>query len=156
MQATKINKRIAEQTERIVRAVNASEIKDGRRNTILNALAAINKYAGKAQRMVESPTRRLFARHADYDARTQDDIAAQAKRQSGVLAALIQGRSISLEDSREFEVSQMHTVICRIRRRIERENMPYVLCDEWIRPEGDRRPYKRYWIINKPQTNNEQ
>ena len=49
-----------------------------------------------------------------------------------VLNAMISGRHISLVDSEEFELSQMHTAICKIRKSILHNSLPYVMRDRWI------------------------
>lgn len=151
MQQIKIEKRISEQVESLRKL--AEYLPAGKRNALLNRCAAIASYARKAQAMVDSPVGSLFpATTARYDARTQEDMAAQARAKAAVFAALCAGRKVDLTNAAEFHTSQMHTTITRIRRDIERRNLPYTLCDEWVRPEGTR-PFKRYWIIPKSQDN---
>lgn len=142
----KIDKRIREQSQRILRAVKGAGLPDGKYNAILNSINAINGFADKASRIMASPIRHAPSSHACYDARTNEDIAEQMLHKKAVMAALQAGRRVSLKDSREFRLSQMHTAIAQIRRDIQRQNLPYILCDEWVRPEGGR-PYKQYWII---------
>lgn len=49
----------------------------------------------------------------------------------------------------EFQVSQMHTAIAQIRRDIYHKHPDLILCDEWLRPDDGRRPYKQYWLVQK-------
>lgn len=147
MQTIKIEKRISEELDGLRKL--AAFLPAGKANALLNKCARIGQYASKAQAMVDSPVGTLFpASHAAYDARTQDDIAQQAKAKKAVFQALCGGRKIDLTNGPEFRVSQMHTTITQIRRDIERKHPDLVLCDEWVRPEG-KRPYKRYWITKK-------
>ena len=64
-----------------------------------------------------------------------------------VLNAMIAGRHISLVDSEEFALSQMHTAICKIRKRILRNSLPYVMRDRWI--TIGKVQCKEYWLEEK-------
>ena len=66
-----------------------------------------------------------------------------------VLDAMIAGRHISLIDSEEFELSQMHTAICQIRKRILHNSLPYVMRDRWIYIGDSEVPCKEYWLEEK-------
>lgn len=66
-----------------------------------------------------------------------------------VLNAMIAGRHISLVDSEEFELSQMHTAICKIRKRILHNSLPYVMRDRWIYIGDSKVPCKEYWLEEK-------
>ena len=66
-----------------------------------------------------------------------------------VLNAMIAGRHISLVDSEEFELSQMHTAICKIRKRILHNSLPYVMRDRWIYIGDSKLPCKEYWLEEK-------
>lgn len=146
MQTIKINKRLNERTEAMRRRIQRSRtMTDGEKNALLNGLNKITIWGAKASAQLERGRRR----HAAYDARTQEDFAAQDKAKKAVFAALMQGRRIDLTNASEFQLSQMHTTICRIRKDIDRKALPVTLCDEWIRPADGRRPYKRYWIEEK-------
>ena len=118
----------------------------GKRSALINKLGKLSNYARKAQAIAD--THLHVPVHADYDARTTDDMAAQAEAKQAVFEAMKAGRKVSLRDGREFHHSQMHTVVCKIRQDIYRKNLPYEMCDEWVRPEGTR-PFKRYWLIPK-------
>lgn len=63
---------------------------------------------------------------------TSQQIADRYIAKQAIFAALKNGREISMLDSQEFEVSQMHTTITNIRAEIREKNLPYVLKDRWI------------------------
>lgn len=145
MNTLKIDKRFEEELAGIRKAAEA--LPAGKRLTILNKCSKLQTYACKAQKIIESGR----VRHAAYDARTQDDMAAQARAKKAVFQAMLDGRRVDLTMAADFQLSQMHTAIHQIRRDIWKKNLPYELCDEWVRPGDGARPYKRYWIIDKPQ-----
>lgn len=63
-----------------------------------------------------------------------------------IIAALVAGRSLSLYDQSEFEVAEMHTCFCYIRKAVEAGKIPgYVMKDEWRTNENSIR-YKVYWF----------
>ena len=66
-----------------------------------------------------------------------------------VLDAMIAGRHISLVNSEEFELSQMHTAICQIRKRIKHNSLPYVMRDRWITIGENKVQCKEYWLEEK-------
>lgn len=148
MQQIKIEKRITEELDGIRKL--AALLPPGKANALINKCNKISGYARKAQGMVDAPVGVLFPRpvHADYDARTQEDMAAQAKCKEAVFQAMKAGRKISIDNSREFKVGEMHTVVCCIRKDIDRKDLPWIMCDEWVRLAG-RRPFKNYWLIPK-------
>ena len=149
MNTLKIEKRFEEQLAGIRKA--AEELPDGLKNSVLNKCAKLSIYAQKAQKQLNTP----HYRRAMYDARTEDDFAAQARAKKAVFQALVAGMHVDLTMAERFQLSQMHTAIHQIRRDIQRKDLPYELCDEWVRPGEGARPYKRYWLIYKPQTTQE-
>ena len=66
-----------------------------------------------------------------------------------VLNAMITGRHISLVNSEEFELSQMHTAICKIRKKILHNSLPYVMRDRWITIGKSEVRCKEYWLEEK-------
>ena len=66
-----------------------------------------------------------------------------------VLNAMIAGRHISLLNSEEFQLSQMHTAICKIRKRIRHDSLPYVMRDRWITIGENKVQCKEYWLEEK-------
>lgn len=78
-----------------------------------------------------------------------DQIAARHDANKRIFEALKAGRHISLENSAEFRVSEMHTQIHCIRARIARENLPYILCDRWVNIGALKRRVKEYWLEPK-------
>ena len=141
----KIDKRYEEGLDAIRKRVTRSKtMTNGEKNAILNHCNKLGKWAKKANAQLQ----RGQYLTAAYDARTNDDIAAQMRAKKAVFAALLAGRRIDLTHAAEFHVSQMHTCIAQIRRDIRQRYPSLRLCDEWVRPEGTR-PYKQYWIIQK-------
>ena len=63
-----------------------------------------------------------------------------------VLNAMIAGRHISLVNSEEFALSQMHTAICKIRKRILHNSLPYVMRERWITIGENKVQCKEYWL----------
>ena len=87
--------------------------------------------------------------HTEYYEPTNEQIAKRESAIKAVMQAMLGGRKISYLDEKEFQVSQMHTTITKIRRKIEKKNLPYVLCDEVFHVGKNNTPSKRYWIIPK-------
>lgn len=145
MNTLKLEKRIKEQTD-ILRKI-AAQIPAGRQQrTLLNTCGKIDIYAGKGNKALQTG----HYRHAAYDARTEEDMALQdLQGKKAVWAHLKAGRRVDL--TLKIEGSQFHTAISQIRTEIRKKNLPYILCDEWLRPGEGRQPYKQYWIIPKQQ-----
>ena len=145
MNVIKIDKRYEEELAGI-RRIATAHLPQGEANKVLNKCAKLASYAKKAAAQLE----RGHYRTAAYDARTNEDIAAQARCKQAVFEAMLAGRHVDLRNASEFHVSQMHTAIAQIRRDIDRKNKypGLLLCDEWVRPQGTR-PFKSYWIDKK-------
>ena len=63
-----------------------------------------------------------------------------------IIKALKMGRVLSVYDSREFRVSEMHTCFCIIRQKIRDGKITgYVMKDQW-RTDCDGTRYKIYWF----------
>lgn len=146
MNVLKLEKRTGERTDSIRRRIERLGLPAGERRAILGQLEQIDLIARKAGKQLATAHRRGPVTNALYDARTEDDMAAQAEARKAVFQAMMAGRRVSLKDSREFRASQMHTVVCKIRQDISRKGLQLAMCDEWVRPEGER-PYKQYWIV---------
>ena len=155
MNPINIEKHTAELVEGIRNiTMKASGLKMGERNAILNKLDKLNVKARKANAQLRKANAQLQRGHyrtAAYDARTQEDMAAQARAKKAVFQAMMEGRRVDLTMADRFKVSQMHTAISQIRKDITRKNLPVILCDEWVRPSDGNRPYKQYWFIQKEQ-----
>ena len=80
----KLEKRISEELDGIKKL--AAFLPNGKANALLNKCNKIGSYAKKGQAMIDAPQGALFpqATHANYDGRTQEDLAAleNAKRGS--------------------------------------------------------------------------
>ena len=145
-----IERRCKEETDSIRKRVQKSKtMTPGEKNAILNRLAALDQWSKKVAKQQLT----AHYRHASYDARTNDDIAAQMRAKKAVFAALMAGRRVDLTMAAEFHVSQMHTAIAQIRRDISSKHLDLILCDEWLRPDDGRRPYKQYWLVQKEGNN---
>ncbi len=76
-----------------------------------------------------------------------DTIKQARKRRNQVrkvIAALKSGRHLSLKNGEEFELSEMHTTFCNIRRKIAKgEIQGYVMKDRWV-TDGNSVRYKEY------------
>lgn len=145
-----IERRCKEETDSIRNRVQKSKtMTPGEKNAILNRLAALDQWSKKVAKQQLT----AHYRHACYDARTNDDIAAQMRAKKAVFAALMAGRRVDLTMAAEFHVSQMHTAIAQIRRDISSKHLDFILCDEWLRPDDGRRPYKQYWLVQKEGNN---
>ena len=145
-----IERRCKEETDSIRNRVQKSKtMTAGEKNAILNRLAARDQWSKKVAKQQLT----AHYRHASYDARTNDDIAAQMRAKKAVFAALMAGRRVDLTMAAEFHVSQMHTAIAQIRRDISSKHLDFILCDEWLRPDDGRRPYKQYWLVQKEGNN---
>ena len=115
----------------------------------INRLRVVN-YFGKL--LVETQkVARLKDEPQDNQA-LHDQIAARYDANKAIFEALKAGRHISLENSQEFRVSEMHTQIHCIRARIEKENLPYILRDRWINIGALKRRVKEYWLEPKEET----
>lgn len=80
----------------------------------------------------------------EFAGETHEQIAKRYSAINAIFNAMTEGRHISLKDSQEFRVSQMHTYICIIRKRLL-HNDEYEMKDRWIETaNGDR--CKEYWL----------
>lgn len=77
---------------------------------------------------------------------TSRQIADRYIAKKAVFDAMCNGRRISFLDSREFEVSEMHTTIHFIRREIEDKKLPFELKDRWITFGKHNKRCKEYWL----------
>lgn len=144
MNTLKLEKRTAEQLDRIRKV--AETLPMNKRRTLYGICDNISVIAKKAGKQLNTAHNRGPVINAPYDIRTEEDIAAQEEAKAAVFKALMAGRRVDMTMGREFKVGEMHTVVCKIRKDIERKGLPVAMCDEWVRPEG-KRPYKQYWIV---------
>lgn len=141
----KIEKRIQEELDGIRKI--AELLPAGKRHAVLNKCSAIFGYARKAQAMVDASFRVKPTRAISTPTRISRP--GGTPRRPSFFEAMTRGRKLSLENEEEFKTREMHTQMCIIRREIESKNLPWVLCDEEVRPDPKRRGYKRYWLIPK-------
>ena len=77
---------------------------------------------------------------------TSQQIADRYNAKQAVFEAMCQGRKVSCMDSREFEVSEFHTTICKIRQDIDSKSLPWDLKDRWITFGKHGKRCKEYWL----------
>ena len=77
---------------------------------------------------------------------TSQQIADRYNAKKAIFEAMTQGRKVSFLDSREFEVSEMHTIICKIRKDIDSKSLPWELKDQWISFGRHGKRCKEYWL----------
>ena len=80
---------------------------------------------------------------------THKQIADRYIAKLEVFKALTQGRHISFLDSAEFNVSEMHTTICMIRKDLTKKNLPYEMRDTWMTFGNQGKRCKVYWFEEK-------
>lgn len=85
---------------------------------------------------------------------TQQQIADRYIANQAIMNALISGRKITLLDSAEFGVSEMHTQMHCIRAKIEKHSLPYKLQSRWVEIGKFRKKCKEYWIESNEVKNN--
>lgn len=83
------------------------------------------------------------------DKSTQKQIADRYIAKVAIFNAMVSGRYISFLDSAEFEVSEMHTQMCQIRKDIEKKNLPYELKSAWRSFGTHGKQCKYYWLQEK-------
>ena len=77
---------------------------------------------------------------------TSQQIADRYNAKKAIFEAMTQGRRVSFLDSMEFEVSEFHTTICKIRKDIDSKSLPWDLKDRWITFGKHGKRYKEYWL----------
>ena len=130
-------KRITDQTARIRRIANT--LPAGKRNALLNACDGI-----------ELNARRSAARLPEVDNRTPaqqcEQVAEQYNTAQRIVAALLSGRIVSQQNSREFKTTAFHSRIADARRILARQGITlhsrFTISAETI----GGRPFKLYWI----------
>lgn len=125
-------------TENIVRLTEeirdiARDLPPGKRYQIINRCSKINVLISKKNT------------YMDKHQQTSRQIADRYNARKAIYEAMTKGRHITLEDSMEFAVSQMHTTICFIRKNIEAKSLPYVMKDRWTDSRNGKR-IKEYWL----------
>lgn len=77
---------------------------------------------------------------------TSRQIADRYIAKKAIFEAMLQGRRITLKNSHEFRVSEMHTQMHCIRRDIEDKALPYVLESRWVECGTAGKKCKEYWL----------
>ena len=154
MQTINIEKRFKERLAVIRR--QAEFLPSGKRHLVLNNCAKLSVYAKKAGKQLATAHHRGPV-HQPWDARENQDFSNLSNQKKRIWAALLAGRVLSLENAQEFGTSQMHTHIANIRQEIAAKHLPYTLCDEWCHPGEGRSKFKKYWLVNnlEKEENNE-
>ena len=132
----------AETMLRMTREIHdlARDLPPGKRHQIMNRCSKINLLIRKSKDMNTE------------DNFTSQQIADRYKAMKAIFEAMTQGRKVSFLDSREFEVSEMHTIICKIRKDINEKNLPYELKDKWITFGKHNKRCKVYWLERRAES----
>ena len=112
----------------------AKDLPPGKRHQIENRCSKINVLIRKSKDMNTE------------DNFTSQQIADRYNAKKAVFEAMCQGRKVSCLDSREFEVSEFHTTICKIRQDIDSKSLPWDLKDRWITFGKHGKRCKEYWL----------
>ena len=112
----------------------ASDLPPGKGHQIMNRCSKINLLIRKSKDMNTE------------DNFTSQQIADRDNAKKAVFEAMCQGRKVSCLDSREFEVSEFHTTICKIRQDIDSKSLPWDLKDRWITFGKHGKRCKEYWL----------
>ena len=112
----------------------AMDLPPGKVHQIMNRCSKINLLIRKSKDMNTE------------DNFTSQQIADRYNAKKAVFEAMCQGRKVSCLDSREFEVSEFHTTICKIRQDIDSKSLPWDLKDRWITFGKHGKRCKEYWL----------
>ena len=112
----------------------AKDLAPGKGHQIANRCSKINLLIRKSKDMNTE------------DNFTSQQIADRYNAKKAVFEAMCQGRKVSCLDSREFEVSEFHTTICKIRQDIDSKSLPWDLKDRWITFGKHGKRCKEYWL----------
>ena len=112
----------------------ANDLPPGKGHQIANRCSKINVIIKKIKDMNTE------------DKFTSQQIADRYNAKKAVFEAMCQGRKVSCLDSREFEVSEFHTTICKIRQDIDSKSLPWDLKDRWITFGKQGKRCKEYWL----------
>lgn len=112
----------------------ARDLPPGKRHQIMNRCSKINLLIRKSKDMNRE------------DNFKSQQIADRYNAKKAIFEAMTQGRKVSFLDSREFEVSEFHTTICKIRKDINSKSLPWEIKDQWISFGRDGKRCKEYWL----------
>lgn len=112
-------KRVTDLLQEIRRATD--DLPEGKQRLILNR---VNRLAMVVKKSPEQDITLIGETH--------EQIADRESAKMAIFQAMMNGREITLEDSKEFQVSQMHSQMCFIRKMIERKKLNVVLKDRWV------------------------
>ena len=123
---------------RIMREIQqaAQGLPSGKKHPIINRCS-------KAIMIINKKTNTTMVTEDNF---TSQQIADRYNAKKEIFEAMTQGRKISFLDSREFEVSEMHTIICQIRKDIDSKSLPWELKDQWISFGRHGKRCKEYWL----------
>ena len=118
----------------------ARDLQPGKRHQIMNRCSKINLLIRKLKDMNTE------------DNFTSYQIADRYNAKKAIFEAMTQGRKVSFLDSREFEVSEFHTTICKIRKDIDSKSLPWELKDKWITFGKHNKRCKEYWLERRAES----
>lgn len=113
---------------------------NGKRNMIINRLGQI--------RVINTKCIKKMQNQPIIPEQSSTQIADRYIAYQAIFNAMLGGRTISFLDSSEFKVSEMHTMICYIRKHIEAKRLPYEVHGEWFEFAPGKRA-KKYHITPK-------
>ena len=77
---------------------------------------------------------------------TAEQIIKRESRIRQVVDAMMQGRRLTIYDSEEFELAEMHTAFSKIRASVVKGSYPgWKMCSKWC-TTADGIRYKQYWF----------
>lgn len=132
-------KRVTDLLQEIRRATD--DLPEGKQRLILNR---VNRLAMVVKKSPEQDITLIGETH--------EQIAERESAKMAIFQAMCNGREITLEDSKEFRVSQMHSQMCYIRKMIQKKNLPFSLEGRWVETRNGKR-IKAYRIDNAKENN---
>ena len=121
---------------RMIREIHdlARDLPPGKRHQIMNRCSKIKLLIRKSKDMNKE------------DNFTSQQIADRYNAKKAIFEAMTKGRKVSFLASMEFEVSELHTTICKIRKDIDSKSLPWELKDQWISFGRHGKRCKEYWL----------
>lgn len=136
---------------------NVKEIRDlvddlpiWKKHRIINRLQKISSLSRRPYMRGDSRQLSLdLPEGPEANEQTQLQIGDRYIAKKAIYEAMLGGRKVSLEDSRHFRVSEMHTQIHCIREDIKKKDLPVVLHSRWRETGLLGKRIKEYWLEPK-------
>ena len=78
---------------------------------------------------------------------TNKQIADRYNAQKAVLDAMVQGEHVNMMDAARFQVCDMHSTMSKVRRYIEKHDLPYEVVSKRMTFGTQGKVCKDYWIV---------